>query len=765
MFKGWLRRVPGEAPPASELETIRQYRLTRKLGEGGMGVVFEAEDERLGRLVAIKRVRAFTEDPTHRERLVREARTAAGISHPNICQVYELGEEGEELFVVMELLDGETLASRVARGPLPLNEALQVTLGILAALEAMHARGIVHRDLKPTNVFLTPHGPKLLDFGLARPHSAEGSDLTLTSPGTILGTPRYMAPEMLADEPIGPATDLFALGAILFEMLAGRPAFSGSSLPAIYNAVLSEQPPPLVGDADVIAADRVIQRALAKRPADRWPSAAAMAQAVREALALSDTGPTQQVRTVTRLIVLPFRLLRPDSEIDFLASSLPEAISASLSALESVTVRSTAAAARFAADGVDLKALAADAGVDVALLGTLLRAGDQVRVSIQLVEAPSGTVIISRVAQVALTDIFQLQDELTRQIVDALAIQLSAHDRDALRRDVPSNPESYELYLRATHLGDGTSNPNRLIAARDLFRRCVELDPSYAPAWARLGRVHRVMAKYGAGGMQENIAAAEAAFRRALELNPELPLAHSLYTYFEIEEFGAARQAMLRLLGLTRHGAADPELFAGLVVACRFCGLLDASLEADRRARRIDPGVRTSVHYTYWMLGRYEQSVLSDMEDIQVLRHMGLWLLNRQAEALEGVCRLEEQLPTGGEWLFLTALRAAMQGNRAECIEAASHVLESGFHDPEGLYLIARELAYVGAREEALAMLEKVVGGGFHCPRPLTQDPWLDSLRGDPAFLRLLHRAEEESAVSAQAFREAGGERLLGPAG
>ena len=765
MFKGWLRRVPGNGPSASELETIRQYRLTRKLGEGGMGVVYEAEDERLGRLVAIKRVRAFTDDPTLRERLVREARTAAGISHPNICQVYELGEEGEELFVVMELLDGETLASRVARGPLPLNQALQATLGILAALEAMHARGIVHRDLKPTNVFLTQHGPKLLDFGLARPQAGDGSDLTLTSPGTILGTPRYMAPEMLSDEPISPATDLFALGALLFEMLTGRAAFSGSSLPAVYNAVLNEQPPPLVGDADVIAADRVIQRALAKRPADRWPSAGAMAQAVREALALIDTGPAQQVRTVTRLIVLPFRLLRPDPEIDFLASSLPEAISASLSALESVTVRSTAAAARFATDGVDLKALAADAGVDVALLGTLLRAGDQVRVSIQLVEAPTGTVIISRVAQVALTDIFQLQDELTRQIVDALAIQLSAHDQAALRRDVPSNAESYELYLRATHLGDGTSNPNRLIAARDLYRRCVELDPRYAPAWARLGRVHRVMAKYGAGGLQENITAAEAAFRRALELSPELPLAHNLYTYFEIEEFGAARQAMLRLLGLARHGTADPDLFGGLVVACRFCGLLDASLEADRRARRIDPGVRTSVHYTYWMMGRYEQSVLSDMEDIQVLRHMGLWLLNRQAEAMEGVSRLEEQLPSGGEWLFLTALRAAMQGNRDECIEAAGHVLETGFHDPEGLFLMARELAYVGAREEALGMLEKVVAGGFHCPRPLMQDPWLDSLRGDPAFLRLLHRAEEESAASAQAFREAGGERLLGPAG
>jgi hypothetical protein len=162
------------------------------------------------------------------------------------------------------------------------------------------------------------------------------------------------------------------------------------------------------------------------------------------------------------------------------------------------------------------------------------------------------------------------------------------------------------------------------------------------------------------------------------------------------------------------------------------------------------------------MLGRYEQALLTDLEDIQVLRHMSLWMLGRHDEALEGVTRLEQQLPTGGEWLFLTALRTAMQGKREECIQASREILASGFHDPEGLLLIARELAFAGARHEALDMLERVVNGGFHCPRGLMQDPWLDALRGDPAFIRLLHRAEEGSAASAAAFREAGGERVLG---
>jgi eukaryotic-like serine/threonine-protein kinase len=758
----WLKRLssPSSRPVMPEQEAVRHYRLTRKLGEGGMGVVFEARDDRLDRMVAIKRLRPMDTDPSLKERLLREARVAAGISHPNICQVYELAEENGELFVVMELLEGETLAGRIEKGTVPLADALQTALGVLGALEAMHSRGIIHRDLKPSNLFLTPHGVKLLDFGLARPHLAE-AHVTLTQPGTIVGTPRYMAPEMLGNEPVGPPADLFALGAILFEMLTGRPAFDGRTLIEVYTAILQLQPPPLVGGPDIMAVDRIIQRALAKQPRDRHADATAMAQDVRQALTLLDTGPRTKVRTITRLIVLPFRMLRPDPEIEFLSSGLPEAITASLMGLESLTVRSASAAARLAGDGSDLQTIATQAGVDVVLMGTLLRAGDQVRVSTQLVQVPAGTVLATRSAQVGLTDIFQLQDELTRQIVDALAIPLSARDHQALQHDVSVNPEAYELYLRATHIGEGASTPARLSTARDLYRRCVELDPRYAPAWARLGRAHRVLAKYGHGDIQENRRAAQEAFRTALELNPDLPLAHSLYTYFEIEEFGAAREAMLRLLRLAAARAADPDLYAGLVVACRFCGLLDASMAADRRARRIDPGVRTSVHYTYWMLADYQQTVLCDLEEIQALRHAALWMLGRQEEAHQGIRRIESQWQTA-ERPYLTALRAAMENNRDECAEGTRQILATGFHDPEGLLFCARNLARVQDSEFALSLLDKVVEGGFSCPRSLVQDPWFDSLRAEPRFIRILHRAEAKTADAAKAFAEAGGERLLG---
>ncbi len=765
MFR-WIKKAPA---PASEPQTIGHYRITKKLGEGGMGVVFAAQDERLDRPVAIKRIREVTRDPRLRERLQREARVAAAISHPNVCHVYELGEEQGELYVVMEFLAGEPLAERIVRGGIPFGEALQIALGVLAALEALHSRGIVHRDLKPSNIFLTPHGVKLLDFGLARPVAMDPlkADAGLTIPGVILGTPRYMPPEQWNGQPLGPTADLFGLGAILFEMLAGKPAFTGETVMEVYRAIELGQPPALAGGAEVIAVDRVIQRALAKRPEERYPDAQAMAQEVRAALTLIDSVETPQVQATTRLIVLPFRVLRPDPETDFLAFSLPDAITASLSGLETLVVRSTAAAQRFAAETPDLKAIASEAGVDVVLTGTLLRAGDQVRVSTQLAEAPAGTLVCSRTAQVALADIFQLQDELTRQIVNSLAIPLSSQDHRQLERNIPKSPEAYELYLRANDLSDNSSVPSRLLAARDLYRRCLEQDPRFAPAWAKLARVHRVLAKYGFQNVDaaENRRLAEEAFRKALEINPDLSLAHNLYTFFEIEELGKAPEAMLRLLGRVETRPADPNLFAGLVAACRFCGLLEASVAADRRARRIDPGIRTSVHYTYWALGDYQQTLLHDEGDFQLLSAAVRYMLGHEAEATARFREIEAQAaPGAAEYWFTLSMLAAVERNREKCREVTRKIGDLGFHDPEGLMFGVRNLAHVGEKDLALEILERVVDGGFYCHTAFVRDPWLDSLRTDPEFIRILRRAEARHTEALEAYIRAGGERLLGVA-
>jgi TolB-like protein len=730
-----------------------------------MGVVYAAHDDRLDRAVAIKRIREASGDAALKERLLREARAAASINHPNVCHVYELAEEGEDLYLVMELLEGEPLEKRLSRGPAPLPDALRMTLGILSALEALHARGIVHRDLKPSNVFLTPHGVKLLDFGLARPLSEQlKGDMALTEPGMILGTPRYMSPEQWESEPLGPASDLFAVGAIMFEMLAGKPAFQGETIIEVYRAVAMAEPPALTGGPEVVAADRVIQIALAKRPGDRYPDAAIMAREVRAAWSLIDTGSRPQARAMTRLIVLPFRMLRPDPEIEFLAFGLPDAITSSLSGLDTLVVRSTAAGQRYASAAPDLKMIAAEVGVDVVVTGTLLRAGEQVRVSAQMLETPSGTLLCSSTAQVALTNLFQLQDDLARQIVESLALPLSARDRRTLQHHQAVSAKAYDLYLRANHLEAHTSNPSRLTVARDLYRRCLEEDPRYAPAWARLGRVYRVLGKYGAEGRTESIALAEQAFRHALEIDPDLPIAHNFYTYFEIEQQGRAPEAMVRLLGQVEQGAGDPHLYAGLVVACRFCGLLDASLAADRRARRIDPGIQTSVQYTYWAMGDYQQAALHDVEDIQVVRNGALWLLGRQEEATAGLREALTNAPGSLEQRIMDSLLAAMESRAEDCLGHGRVVLAAGFHDPEGLLLHVRELAYLGLLAEALELLQCVIDWGYHCPAALTRDPWLDPLRSEPEFTRLVRQAEAGRARAAQAYSGAGGERLLGVA-
>ena len=377
--------------------TLGPYQIESALGAGGMGEVYRARDTRLERTVAIKVLpEHVASDPDLKERFEREARSVAALNHPNICTLHDIGSQDGIDFLVMEYLEGETLEGRLAGGPLPLSEAVQLTLVILATLDAVHCRGLIHRDLKPANLFLTTHGLKLLDFGLARPVAPSVSAATakMTQAGTVLGTPQYLAPESLTGQPVDARADLFAGGTILYEMLTGQPPFKADSLAALVHAVVHERPPALTASPAIAAVDRVIHRAMAKRPADRYASADAMSQDLRGVLArTTDSGETPTARPVTRLIVLPLRVLRPDPETDFLAFSLPDAIASSLSGLDSLVVRSSVMAAKFSVDAPDLAEIAAHAEVDIVLIGTLLRAGQGLRVSLQLLEAPGGTVL------------------------------------------------------------------------------------------------------------------------------------------------------------------------------------------------------------------------------------------------------------------------------------------------------------------------------------------------------------------------------------
>ena len=744
--------------PLTRGDRLGKYEIVASLGSGGMGDVYRARDPRLDREVAIKVIRAGASNAESHARLWREARAAASVSHPSVCQIYDVGETDDQVFLVMELLTGESLADRLRDGPLPVREAVAIGEAILAALGALHSRQIVHRDLKPSNVYLTEGGVKLLDFGLARSRgTATSQDVTLTQTGMVVGTPRYMAPEQWSEAGLDPRSDLFATGSILFEMLAGAPAFPGDDLMQVYHAVMTSQPPALSGSSVIGAIDGVIHRALEKKPADRFQSAATMLAALRAAaIKTSDTSAVTARRT-TRLIAVPFRMLRPDADLDFLTVSLPDAILSSLAGIQSLVVRSTLAGAGYAtADGIDLKKIASDAGVDAVLCGTLLRAGDQIRVSTQLLEASSGTILSSKTVQLTLHDIFEVQDQLARAIVESLSIPLSAGEERRLRHDLPASARAYEFYLRGNQLAYDSS---MLAVAGEMYRSALAEDPDYAPAWAKLGRVHRILAKYGAEGADEHLRQAGHAFKRALDINPDLSVAHNLYSNFEIES-GRAKEALARLLGRTRAQSADPELYAGLVLACRFCGLLDASLAADRHARRLDPAIRTSVTYTHFMRGDWDRAIATDADDLRWVTNWTLPVIGRTEEAIASYRRRAEQRLPPAVLLMSKASLQLLEGQREASLETIKSFVARPF-DPEGLYFMARALAYLEEPSHALDLLAQVVDAGFFCHQILVCDPWLESVRGSQRFDALVSRAAERSRDAEATFKELGGETLL----
>jgi serine/threonine protein kinase len=756
----WSGRSAKLASPLTAVmrESIGRYTVTGTLGEGGMGVVYAAHDQRLGRAVAIKMIKATVSDAEARDRLNREARSAASINHPAICQLYEIGEVDGELFLAMELLQGESLASRLARGPLPLGEAVSTTLGILQGIDALQRQGLVHRDLKPSNIFLTPHGVKLLDFGLAT--TADGAlgvatAIRLTQPGTVVGTPQYAAPEQLQAGQVDTRTDIFAAGAVLYEMLAGKSPFGGASAVEVFHAILYEQPPVLTGGPAVAALDRIVHRALSKSPNDRYQTVEAMAQELRAALALGDSGSGAAARALTRLIVLPFRILRNDPETDFLAFSLADAITSALSGLQSLVVRSSVAAGKFGQDITDLKTIATETEVDVVLLGTLLRAGSQIRVTTQLVDATGAAVLWSHTAQAPVGDLFSLQDDLARRIVESLSLPLTARERRMLKQDVPSSAAAYELYLRANEL---SRDPNQWSAALELYERCITEDPHYAPGWAGAGRMHRMIGKYIGKEPAERLELAVQALRRALELNPDLSLAENVLAHLEVD-LGRAEEAMVRLLRRAKDRPADPELYAGLVHACRYCGLMAASLAAGEQAKRLDPRIRTSGAHTHFMLGEYEKVLDYESESIPYMRNLALVMLGRVPEALASLQGIDVTA-AGRLGIFIKGLRGTIERRGEETLSDLRTI--SDMPDPEGRYYVARAFAYLGSLDDALPLLAGAVEDGFFCLAALTRDPWLDPLRGTPEFTALVRRAESRHRQATISFLNAEGDRVLG---
>jgi serine/threonine protein kinase/tetratricopeptide (TPR) repeat protein len=735
------------------LERIGRYRVKHELGKGGMGVVYAAHDERLDRPVAIKMIRTEAlADEVARERFRREAKAAARVTHPHICTLYEFDEQDGHPFLVMELLEGESLATRLLRGAVPVGDVIAIAGPMLDALAALHRGGIIHRDLKPANVFLTPHGVKLLDFGLAHVPSPRDAtaDLRLTTTGVLVGTPQYLAPEQLTGGAVDERTDLFTAGVVIYEMLVGRPPFTGRHLAEIIHAITTVDPPWLDGPPEIVAIDGVLREALAKDPAQRPSTAGAFAARLRDAYVSPGTHVREHPR-LTRFVALPFRMLRADPEIDFLAFSVPDAVSVALSSLESIVVRTSQAAGT----ATDIRAVGRDLAVDVVLTGTILRSGSRVRVTAQLIHAVGGTLMWSDTIDAPIEDLFQLQDALTQRIVASLSLPLSASDRRALQRQAPASADAYALYMRANQL---MTDPRQWDAARGLYEQAVALDPTYAPAWARLGRARRVLAKWLGGPHAAGLLPlAEQAFRRALELEPDLAIAYDLSAYAEAE-LGRAPDAMVRLLERLARRPREVGLLAGLVTTCRYAGLFDASLAAHERAAALDPAAATSVCWSHFLRGDYVAAQAADIGTPPFCR-----LTSR---AMRGELPVDEIVAleataTHGSQLAIRSYRQILERDFEGVRASLEGLAAYGFADPEGWYLYGFLLAHVGAADPTEALLLRAIDGGYACHDALVQRPDWQVLAHRPSFEAAKQRTAEMVEMARERFLAANGPVLL----
>ena len=779
------------------------YEILVMLGAGGMGEVYRARDPRLKRDIAIKVLpHDVASSPERLARFEREATTVAGLNHPNIVVLHSIEEASGTRFLTMELVDGRSLADVVRPGGVPVAELLDVAIPLVDALVAAHEKNVVHRDLKPANVMVTREGRvKVLDFGLAKlveqvPDHTATQAATVASPiseaGQTVGTISYMAPEQLRGEPVDVRADLFALGILLYELATGVRPFKGRSSVDVTSAILRDAPPLLTNVRPDLPSEleRIVDRCLEKDPDDRFqtaidvldelralsrtlersappagtpglgnPPSVAATRLVKRGIGADDkrTGTGSQTAwpaQVTRLIVLPFRMLRPDPDTEFLAFSLPDAVASALGGLQSLVVRSTMAAARFTGDSLEPQKIAVEADVDVIVTGTLLRAGGDLRVATQLTDAASATLLWSHTAQVPVDDLFQVQDDLTQRIVDSLSLPLTSREQSLLQRDVPANAKAYACFLHGNQL---SYDAKQWSGARDFYLQSVAEDPRYAPAWARLGRIHHVMGKYLPEGTPDGLVQAESAFRMSLELNPDLTMAHKLFAQLEVD-LGRAHDAMVRLIERAR--TADPELLAGLVTACRYCGLLDASLAAHTRAISLDAKIRTSVAHTWFLKRDYERVAGVKVAESPYVTAIALGELRRTDATIVLLRELESKTSTRMRD-FMASARALLEGDRTESIAAVRRIVDSDFRDPEGLFYLSRHLAHLGETTPALELFERVVSGGYFCYPAMVGDPWLEPLRESARFTEVLQRAEAQHRGALAAFERLGGSKIL----
>ncbi len=746
--------------------TITHFRVLASIGAGGMGAVYLAEDERLGRRVALKLLPPeLTRDGEARARFLQEARAASALDHPSICTVYESGETPDgQAYLAMAHYAGETLEARIARGPLPVVDALEIASQVADGLAEAHAHGIVHRDIKPANVILTQSGRvKIVDFGLA--HLTERSAVA-TGAGIAVGTLAYMAPEQARGETADARADLWALGVVLYEMLAGRRPFAGDTAAAVLYAVVNEAPAPLDRLRADLPADvvRIVNRALTRELFGRYQQAEQMLADLHgsraAALASSSTAAAARVPSIA---VLPFADLSPERDQEYFCDGIAEELINSLSRIDGLRVASRTSAAQFKGQAQDVRRIGERLNVETVLEGSVRKAGNRLRVTVQLVNVSDGYHLWSERYDRTLDDIFEVQDGIARVIVETLKGRLT-HGAETVARQLTSSVEAYEHYLQGRYHYE-RRHRGSLAEAIACFEAAIRADPAFAAAYAGLSDAYSMVIYYGYAPPNDIAPKARDMVERAMALDDSLAEAHhamGVYKLFVEFDFDGLERSFTRAIEL------NPTLAVGHAYHALALTLTRRASDRRRATARaleldpISPLVGFLVAVTHYIASEYTEAVRHadrvlalDPDHVMALwaRGVALARLGRFDEALASTGRAVEL--TGGHsyFLILHGLASALAGR----IDAARAILGELRDLAIRTYVSPLNFvslpAALGETNEALTAVEQAVASGFPGTPINLIRPELDPIRGHPRFARAVRSWLGDSPVAAQLIR------------